>query len=100
MVVVDAQPSADVDDPDVSEQLLVVPDGLLQELEQLGVDGDVVDGAAQVAVQAGHLDARALLEEDGQDLVKVVVDHAELGVLGDWNKIFFGLLLLPLLFFP
>ena len=97
MVVVDAEAAADVDDPDVSEQLGVVPDGLLQELEQLGVDGDVVDGAAQVAVEAGHLDARALLEEDGQDLVEVVVDHTELGVLGDWNKNFFGLLLLTYL---
>ena len=52
MVVVDSQTSSNIDDPDVLQGVLEIRDDSVQPLEELFVDGDIVDGGSEMAVEA------------------------------------------------
>ena len=80
--VVDAQATADVDDLDVAQGVGILRDDLVELLEELGVDGDVVDCGAEVAVESLDRDLLARLE-DLQNLSEVSVNDAELGISGN-----------------
>ena len=77
MVVVYPEPTPNVDHVHMSKRFLKLPNNLVQFFKQLSVNGDVVDGRSQVAVQARNPDPGAG-DQDPQRLLEVLLDHAEL----------------------
>ena len=85
MVIIDAKSASHVDESDVPQQVSLLCDDGLQARQQLGEDGHVVDGAAEVAMETNHAEA-TLRPKNAEDFVEVSAHHTKLGVFGNCGK--------------